>query len=309
MTKEKIKDAIAEKYPDLLHYTRFEGLAGILRAQTLWATHFSSLNDSSEIRQFSHHLPEILKRAIGKAGANFATTDSAAREFADRVYKTWIESEVLPHPYIFSFSYPEHPLVASHGQMSQWHAYCHGAGYALVFDTSKFGELFYLEKAKWDESYSIFVGDVVYSHETVKMQEELGDYMEELAEGLRGAVVGEEVPDLWHPFIYCACRYKHWGFYEEREVRLVGAVADERHPKLPADQPMKPTHEVVTGGRKIKTIRFFDEITKIPERALPIARIIVGPGQDQANRHQHLVRLLDELKLKIPILNSEIPYV
>jgi hypothetical protein len=35
--------------PDLFHYTDANGLLGILRSRSLWATHFQSLNDTSEM--------------------------------------------------------------------------------------------------------------------------------------------------------------------------------------------------------------------------------------------------------------------
>ena len=36
--------------PDLFHYTNSAGLPGILRSRSLWATHFQSLNDPTEMR-------------------------------------------------------------------------------------------------------------------------------------------------------------------------------------------------------------------------------------------------------------------
>jgi len=39
----------ARTYPELHHYTSFAGISGILESQTIWATQFSHLNDSSEV--------------------------------------------------------------------------------------------------------------------------------------------------------------------------------------------------------------------------------------------------------------------
>jgi hypothetical protein len=36
-------------HPELHHYTTFSGLSGITRSNTIWATHFSNLNDKSEV--------------------------------------------------------------------------------------------------------------------------------------------------------------------------------------------------------------------------------------------------------------------
>lgn len=51
---------IAKKHPYLYHYTTLEGLKGILETQTLWATHFEFLNDSSELSTFK----DILSNAL-----------------------------------------------------------------------------------------------------------------------------------------------------------------------------------------------------------------------------------------------------
>ena len=37
-------------HPELHHYTTYDGLKGIFETRTLWATHYSHLNDSSELR-------------------------------------------------------------------------------------------------------------------------------------------------------------------------------------------------------------------------------------------------------------------
>ncbi len=36
-------------HPELHHYTTFAGLEGIVRSNTIWASHFSDLNDATEV--------------------------------------------------------------------------------------------------------------------------------------------------------------------------------------------------------------------------------------------------------------------
>src|SRR5258708_2396783 len=50
--------------PELHHYTTFAGLEGIVKSNSLWATHYSSLNDSSEILFVKSFLAEELKKHI-----------------------------------------------------------------------------------------------------------------------------------------------------------------------------------------------------------------------------------------------------
>ncbi len=40
---------VYEAHPEIYHYTTRQGLRGILDTQTLWATHYSTLNDTTEV--------------------------------------------------------------------------------------------------------------------------------------------------------------------------------------------------------------------------------------------------------------------
>ena len=40
---------MVEEHPELFHYTSAADLQGLLRSQTLWATHAEYLNDAAEI--------------------------------------------------------------------------------------------------------------------------------------------------------------------------------------------------------------------------------------------------------------------
>ena len=64
MSGEKCSD----KHDTLYHYTSMDGCRGIIETQTLWATHYQHLNDSSELKRFAATLPTflvpIVKRVI-----------------------------------------------------------------------------------------------------------------------------------------------------------------------------------------------------------------------------------------------------
>jgi len=52
---------LADQHPELFHYTGVAGVEGILKTQTLWATHARSLNDASELIAFRERLPRIIR--------------------------------------------------------------------------------------------------------------------------------------------------------------------------------------------------------------------------------------------------------
>jgi hypothetical protein len=47
-----LEEDLAEKYPEVTHYTNAVGLHGILNSQTIWATHANFLNDHDEVELF-----------------------------------------------------------------------------------------------------------------------------------------------------------------------------------------------------------------------------------------------------------------
>ena len=47
-------------HPELYHYTTGNGLVGILKSNTIWATHFSDLNDATEVRLLREPLIKAL---------------------------------------------------------------------------------------------------------------------------------------------------------------------------------------------------------------------------------------------------------
>ena len=42
-------DDLIDQHPELFHYTNDHGLKGILESRCLWATHYTGLNDSTEV--------------------------------------------------------------------------------------------------------------------------------------------------------------------------------------------------------------------------------------------------------------------
>jgi hypothetical protein len=53
--------SIANQYAGLFHHTGISVVEGILRSQTLWATHAAFLNDAAELVAFKERLPAIIR--------------------------------------------------------------------------------------------------------------------------------------------------------------------------------------------------------------------------------------------------------
>lgn len=120
--------------------------------------------------------------------------------------------------------------------------------------------------------------------------------------------------------MHCACRYKHWGFKEENEVRVVVLPYPLHHEKF--DKNMKAEgitigeisrKHFLRAGALIPYIDLFAGVTSTADKkTLPIKRIIVGPTKNdqEKNRRINAVRMLiDQHDIKTDVTASGIPFV
>jgi len=323
-------------HPELFHYTGIRGLEGIVTKQTLWATHAAFLSDVAEIRAFQDRLPEILRpgvtsgveariRAVPAAqalveemGGKAKAIEEILAGIANGMYRALLGTEgtePFAEFYIASFCTAAAEDIAQHGLLSQWRGYGQEGGYAIAFDTSRLELLLKEEAEKWQ--YDLLGGDVIYSSDPDKIREELGEDLDVLAASIAEFLSTAGAPKLlgstYYPLVRCACRYKHWGFHEEKEVRIVGVLqnrgvfAAEKTRGLVATE--KPRKAFLRSGTAVPCIHLFEEITHLPDKPLPITRIIVGPHRDKDKRRRAVEILLDQHHLDVPVSVSDIPYV
>jgi hypothetical protein len=328
---------IAKAHPELFHYTTAGGLEGILRNQTRWATHAVFLNDASEMTAFGERLPTVLRPAIDVGigphlgipknqklvelyGGEAAFVDRLVSETAGAMYTALLGTAVnapFIEPYVLSFCTSDDARVAQHGLLSQWRGYGSDGGYALVFDTERFDALMGEEAQKWTWA-ALMGGDVVYSSSSDNdIEKELGKPLGEIRNSIAEFLRTTGNPDALEPMFFgltqCACRYKHWGFAEEKEVRIVAIPANQqiieesRLRGLPVSET--PRHTFVRNGTTVPCLHLLEGIASRKHKPLPVTRILIGPHADKGKRQQGVRLLLKELELDIPVSVSEIPYV
>jgi DUF2971 family protein len=327
---------IADEHPELFHYTTAGGLEGILGTQTLWATHARYLNDTSEMTAFSDRLPEFLGPAVDagiepllkfqanqkflvQLGGREKLVEHLTREASGAIYAALLGSpDTAPYiePYIISFCTTDKPRVSEHGLLSQWRGYGRDGGYALVFDTARLDALLAEEAGRW--TWGLSGGDVVYSTASAEeVRQELGNEID----AIKGAIVtylassGSSLASLepmYEAITQCVSRYKHWGFEEEHEVRIVAIPANQSNiqemRRLGHVVSEIPRHTFLRNGTTVRCVHLFEGLTSIPSKTLPIKRIIVGPHVDKEKRRRALDIRLQHLGLDVRTSVSEIPY-
>ena len=320
----------SEVYKHLYHYTTWEGLKNILQTQSLWATNYKFLNDYSEIILFRDKLIDFIlpvtqegyekliahkpfvEGKIQEEGGLKRNVQRDTEALIDAQYRA-IGSEI----YILSFcGEPEKQSVADNGLLSQWRGYGTGGGAALVFDTEKLEEIIAKEVSRYQYN-AVLLADLIYSDDEQKFKEELSDEINTLA-GIAKQYFdheeyqkGKEIDSSngYIPFIKCTTRYKHFGFSEEKEVRVVAlpALFNEEYIKMAKEtgtilKPEKVRKSRFKNGQRVPYIELFE----MNEIKLPIKKIIIGPHKDKEIRKIELREVLSETNIDIAC--SEIPY-
>ena len=332
-------------HPELYHYTSIAGCEGIIRSRTLWATHFKHLNDRSEIT----HLQEFLiasaaeamlpivnrlrqsnSRVLGESRASGGPKEYAGRHakvLIDSFYQTSFTGasgtgasgpwKVVPMtvPFIASFCSHagDHSYEKENGLLSQWRGYGERGGCCVVFDTAGLVDLILRE---WDEFYWIGFGidQVIYATPDMNVSTNYASLIVEFTKLIEtGMVKGldriQASSTSVVEFLQAATRFKHQGFREEKEVRIVaipgGAeiaeAAAREHPDF------KP--------KSVNFVRQFDTenrgrpylpLFRTLDAQLPIIRIIMGPSPQIED---NLSRVRAVAGPNVPLIRSATPFI
>lgn len=326
---------VVEKHSELYHYTTEAGLYGILETQTLHATHYKYLNDTSELTIMIDKLKLVIGPAIKEVYYELASKSQKTAEQIeqsggiDKLYindtnaivnTLWRVSLGITGPYKFFLpfivSFCSHTIdyEKKNGLLSQWRAYGRDSGYAIVFKTKELCDLLKMETDTFFYNHG-GLGDVIYDGEDELFSEDFSELIAVFKRVAPGYLKGgyQSLEELFGPFVGAITRYKHRAFIEEKEVRLflspqdhliLASLKSETPPKIKADDP-----------RILKKIRFKPNLTPhiaVFERTnerLPISQIIVGPHRDKDLRHEKLKRYVELKGLPIEIACSETPLV
>jgi hypothetical protein len=327
--QEKLMQKISKVYNKLYHYTTWDGLLGILNTQALWATHYKFLNDYSEIVLFRDKLISLLtphvrnqveikielyphiEQQINQRGGLIQAINHETEVLVDTHYNA-TSYEI----YILSFcGQHNNSYVNNNGLLSQWRGYGPQGGCALVFNTNKLEEMLEIESTRFDYS-AHHLSDVIYSNDDAKLKDELSEDLSIIADTVKFFYQesNEQEPSSeffrsYNSFVKCISCYKHCGFSEENEVRIVVIPVINQEILNRASEEvtiLKPEKERKFRGKNDQLVPYI-ELFNSADIELPIERIIVGPHKEKENRAAALrVKLR---KTNIEITCSDIPFI
>jgi hypothetical protein len=322
-------EKVSEVYRNLYHYTTWEGLLGILKSRSLWATHYRFLNDFTEIILFRERLITLMLPFVSQAYYRLLKDSPHVQQKIDRKgglrQVVHHDTEALVNAqyhaigdeiYIVSFCGDhKNPYINRNGLLSQWRGYGAGGGVALVFNTEKLEEILSLEVDRHHYSALVFA-DLVYSDDDDRLRKEMSQDLTILADDVASIFDHQKTPTEntelkgYYSFANCISRYKHHSFREENEVRVAAfpTVLDKEIMEMAREDgaELKPEKERKFRAKEGGLIPYIDLFESL-EMELPIERVIVGPHKEKESRAAALRIMLK--KTGIEVLCSDIPFV
>lgn len=317
---------VPEQYDELMHYTTGAGLLGILESGVVRATHASFLNDSFELTHFfDSRLPDLASAPARRAIERMAEDESERSRIErfggiDAVVEDAVKAVVsslrsttlrLNRPHIFSLSTPIDEHTRQNGLLSQWRGYGMDGGYAIVLDAQRFEELLVAEEAAFDYTLLSW-GDVYYygMGSDQPAMEEVATAEATIDAGVEKFVRGDRdsAGDMYFPISLLSPLYKHRGFAEEREVRVIAIPAESKDGDAgnAPDKTMKELKFLSRNGLLVPYIELFSRREKLE---LPIKRVIVGPHRERAIRKDSVEMLLQKFGYEVEVVLSDTSYV
>lgn len=305
---------VSEQHKEIYHYTNLEGLKGILTTQSLWATNYSSLNDSTELMHSKKYIYKIIEPIICNKYLNIAKNPFNKQEiknlgdmnncidhdinvFVDSVYRN-----LNTHIFILSFcGMSEVATINKNGLLSQWRGYGRDGGFMLVFDTLAIEELL-IKEANFYAYDSRLFAKVIYDNGE-KFKDEFVESITNIKNAYNAFLKKQKFNSfpIYQDVINIITRNKHFGFHEENEIRAIC---------IPSEKS--------SGTKKIKFIKWLGNNSSTPyicindyvnSPQLPIKKIVIGPSKNNKQHNEQVQMLIKNNGLAIPIESSDIPYI
>ncbi|MCX7169263.1 MAG: DUF2971 domain-containing protein, partial [Proteobacteria bacterium] len=325
----------------IYHYTTAVGLESIVRTQQLWATHMGYLNDADEHTGFFvHRLPKLLDAPTREAVAELMDTpegrsainsaevggsDRAIEDFKHQLSDLAREVTIdINEPYLVSCCSGNAHRTPHDGLLSQWRGYGTDGGYAIVFETAKLEEaLVEREGIAFEYQFASFC-DVDYDYPeggSTSAHPERENWEADIQRVFKQFILtrGAEPLNLHTAISALSSRYKHHGFSEETEVRIVvipihddvykEAIKLAKINRVPPLKQRKPIKFRERGGVLIPYLELFGGAINGSTGKLPIQRILVGPHIDRDKRASAVRSMVKQCGMSVPVEVSGIPYL
>ncbi|KQN75026.1 hypothetical protein ASE94_01525 [Devosia sp. Leaf64] len=241
----------------MTHYTDLAGLQGIVENKELWLSNAVFLNDPEEI----NHGIKMAQRVLNSLLKSTKTPDAVSKGRQKLIADIAKDFEKFQAPDVFITC-----LCEDSDLLSQWRGYSSRQGVNITFDTNELLQMLFGSNV---ELHQVQYGmAATRAHLTALISDELPDIFDDF-EFMMGDLSTTEIKAAFSKLVAnLVPRFKHAGFQEEREWRLVMMNPE------PEDILFRPRAQMMLPYVKVKLEDDFD--------LLPIENITVGPGMQDA---------------------------
>ena len=270
---------------NVYHYTSLEGLLGIIKSHSLWATNIYFLNDKQE----SYHGCKCFRNTVIQLSGDVISEENKPILLkALDIYENESDlSKNLPLKHVYSISF-----CKDDDKLSQWRGYGSKQGISIGFDKDK------LIDFVGNVHLNCMADEIIYTSEkeTVQMSKKLKDFFGSSQRGLLNEM--DHFATLTSTYSHLSKLipfFKDSGFSEEDEFRLVFTP----YICLPE------VHFRVNNNGLVPYIILHNDTLKY----LPIKTITLGPTKDYDFVKSGVRMLLDSQGYNnVDIKESNIPY-
>jgi hypothetical protein len=260
--------------PVLYHYTKRQGLQGIVQSRSIWASEARYLNDARELTTAIDLVREIIaKRPASDLHAQMEGILNQMREGQDT--------------FVFSMSND------GGDELSQWRAYARpGDGYAIGFDAPT------LQKTLQDSRVTSHLAACEYNEKQQRaLMAEIVENAEATVAAHGASAVREATRIFASLFLLTAPIVKDGAFRGEKEWRLV----------LPAFSTWHANVKFYDSGRLL--VPYWTVPLAAPGALLPIKEVVIGPTPHTELEARAVSALLTIAGLPdAKVRNSNVPY-
>ena len=314
--------------PDqLYHYTSQAGLLGIIASDSIWATDIRALNDWTEFRHvFTTASMQLLVDAFKSGLPDDIDADAkkmvTEHVLAERNFPKLLEIIKADPPYgepkgVFVCSF-----TAAGDLLSQWRGYSHSSqGFSLGFDTRLLKKQ--LESVHTPETPTELV-ECVYDEATT--HERIRDLGKKAAEGFRDLRQRDEiVPPSFCTLLSPSENYRKHVYYLEKSftfatVPFFRAAAQFKHPGFQEEREWRVLYSAFWKSLSPHTVKFRNgqfgptAYVEIPlglhtPATCPLRRIVIGPRTYSGHEMRDMINSIEMLlsKYGIPVKSLATP--
>jgi len=309
-----VENTFFERYPELHHYTSWDGLKGIVTLNTLWATHYKYLNDLTEIEHMKEYLGNLVP------ARNRRERKSTKKEIEKTLYEKTFTQFITPYIASFSTHTNGSEFDRENGVLNQWKKSTNldgvdiggygRHGYAIVFDTKLLDELMGIEFETYCYTQTTF-SNIVYNQGLDHFKMSFEPLIKETAWFIWERILPQDYSRaeiFINDFIKTTVSFKHSKWNNECEVRIVASpkcqweiekyISDNDRDDIKALKN-RQIKEICHREKDTPFIKLFEKLGV----DLPIKRIIVAPDENQEHLWRQAVELVEN---KIPVFRSKV---